>query len=171
MSSKINNDINFEPGTEGEIELNDSRANENADTLSVRNDEDLGTHNRPKIVSIVKMVKKCKKRKRDEEQNEEKQTLSFRFYWREGSKTELFYGYRKRHLDQDGRYKARIYCNMQRVPKGQTPCHVSFIARCTVVDENSLEFCNPQNWETEVRTDQPLHNYIRYIFFFTKSKK
>ena len=156
MSNKT--DDNFEPETEGQKELNDSRADEN---VILRNEDDLGTRNRPQIVQIVKMVKKCKKRKRDNEPDDEKKTPSFRFYWREGSPSELFYGYRRRLKDENGKYKARVRCNMQRVPKGETPCLVSFIARCTVLDEDSVEFTDPKNWEVEVNVDQPLHKYIR----------
>ena len=153
MLSEIDKDRNPEPQNERE-ELNDSRANEN----------DLGTHVQPKIIKIVKMVTKRKKRKRDEQSDNEKGTISLRFYWREGDEAELFYGYRKRLKDQNGMYKARIYCNMQRAPRGQKHCLVSFIARCTTTDEDSPQFIDPTNWQTEINLNQALHQYIRFIF-------
>ena len=164
----MSNEIDKDKMTESEAEcaqLDDTRSNEFDNNVLVQNEEDLGTHNRPKLIRIVKMVKTCKKRKKTEESKNQKKTLSFRFYWREGCKNELFYGYRKRLKDQDGKYKARVYCNMQKGPTGQTHCLVSFIAKCSCLDEDSNEFIDPKNWEIEVNIDQPLHQYIRYNFF------
>ena len=167
MSSKIDKNSSSEFQSEREVEPNDSAADENINNL-IRNEDNLGTHNQPKIIKIVKMVKKCKKRKRVEEPNNKKKTLSFRFYWREGCSTELFYGYRNRLKDKNGQYRARIYCNMQRTPKGQNHCLVSYIAKCSIIDETSDDFLDPKNWETEVNLTQPLHQFIRLGFFLMK---